>query len=391
MWSLVHIAVVGLLHRKVSLGLMILAVAVGVGFQIPNAANLDGYTRELLRMGVSRDNGHVLITPKGAPVLQGAGEVVRRLEALPFVRGVATRVARPGVIFGGKEQMGVRVVGVSRDREDRLGGLCRRVATGSCFQGRGRQVLLGRQVAEELKAVVGSRVELVLPHQKGGRITLVQREFVIAGLLRGGGGFQADYDVLVEIDVLSELLGLRDAVTHIAAYVDDPGNAPRYARRIATLVPAARVKPWQEVATFVARAIAANRSLATISMAMVVAAVMIPVLALLYIHVLQQRREIAVLAAVGFRRLDLFGIYLLKAALVGLVGVGLGLGIGLGLTAYFAAHPLFSYSGFVVRPVLTSRAILAPTLVLFGATLLAGLAPALQAARANPSLTLRRE
>ena len=35
--------------------------------------------------------------------------------------------------------------------------------------------------------------------------------------------------------------------------------------------------------------------------------------------------------------------------------------------------------------------ILVPTLVLFGATVLAGLAPALQAARANPSLTLRRE
>ena len=50
---------------------------------------------------------------------------------------------------------------------------------------------------------------------------------------------------------------------------------------------------------------------------MVVVAVMIPVLALLYIHVLAERRRIATIAALGFSRREIFLIHLFEALIVG--------------------------------------------------------------------------
>jgi ABC-type lipoprotein release transport system permease subunit len=145
------------------------------------------------------------------------------------------------------------------------------------------------------------------------------------------------------------------------------------------------------VSEFVANAIAGNRAISFISLAMVVLAVMIPVWSLLHILVLHERRPIAILGALGFERRAIFQIYLFKAALIGLVGVALGVGVGLVLCELFRAYPIFAHSGFVVRPELSLWGVLVPSAVLFGVTLLAGLIPAFLAARCNPSLELREE
>ena len=44
--------------------LLVAAVAAGVGFQIPNAANMAGYERELLREGISAGHGDVRVRPR---------------------------------------------------------------------------------------------------------------------------------------------------------------------------------------------------------------------------------------------------------------------------------------------------------------------------------------
>jgi ABC-type lipoprotein release transport system permease subunit len=92
----------------------------------------------------------------------------------------------------------------------------------------------------------------------------------------------------------------------------------------------------------------------------------------------------------GFRPREIFEIFVVKAVLVGIMGVLVGLLIAAGLLAYFNAHPIFNWDRFILRPVVTAHGVLWPALFVLGTTLLAGSYPAWRAARVDPSSTLRR-
>ena len=134
----------------------------------------------------------------------------------------------------------------------------------------------------------------------------------------------------------------------------------------------------------------ANRTVNAVSYAMVIAAITIPVWALFYIHVLGRRREIGVLAALGFARREIFVVFLLQALFVALVGLALGAALGYGLIAYFRAHPIFDWEALVVRPVASLRVLVIPCLAVLVTTILAGSFPAWRAARTDPARVLRR-
>jgi putative ABC transport system permease protein len=122
---------------------------------------------------------------------------------------------------------------------------------------------------------------------------------------------------------------------------------------------------------------------------MVVVAVSIPVWALLYVNVLQRRREVGLLSALGFGRGEIFVAFLLQALLVGLAGIAVGVGIGALFIRWFELHPLFESDSLVVRPAATFASYWEPALVVLGATLVAGVFPAWRASRVDPASVLR--
>ena len=119
-------------------------------------------------------------------------------------------------------------------------------------------------------------------------------------------------------------------------------------------------------------------------------AVGLPMAALLYIHSLHRRRQVALLAAIGIGRGEIFVSFLLQALFVGLTGIALGCPIGYALVRYFRAHPIFEMEQFVLRPVLAAGSFVLPALTVRGVTLLSGVYPAWRAARLDPAEILRR-
>lgn len=388
---LIFLAFKSLVSSRLALVLLVASVMAGVGFQIPNKANIDGYSAELLRTGVSRNLGHVVISPRGESTIKDVAALEKKLRGLSFVRGLTTRVLHPGVAFKGEEHRAVRVVGLVSKNEERLRRFCSEMKAGRCMEPDSLQAVAGAYLADKMGLKVGDRIRLVLPYQDLDEVKYARAKYTISGIKAGGGGFQADKDLFISLKTIVEQLGYHDEATQLSIFVDDPERAAGRAAALSRTVKQARVETWWKANAFVANAIEGNRTIASISMIMVILAVGIPVLALLYIHVLHERRQIAILSTMGFGRSALFTIYLLKAMFVGIVGVGLGIGLGVGLCAYFDHNPLFSHGGFVVRPDLTATAVAIPALVTFVVTVLAGIAPAVRASVSNPALELRED
>jgi len=387
--DLVFLAGRTLLFRRGSFAMLLAAVAGAVGLQIANGANLEGYAREMFRLGIENIFGHVVVSAPGAEPFADPEGPVARLRALDGVAAVAPRFSQPGVLFHRGRRHPVSALGVEPEAEDRATRFCGRLAAGACP--RAGEVVVGGRIAEKLALAVGDQVTLALPVEDLDDLRMVRSRFRVAGVLGPSGGFSlVEYAVYLRIEDLCAALDWKSAATAIQIHLADAALAPALAPRIQeALGPKLRVQTWNEVNGDVRAMIDGMATLNRISQVMVVLAVLIPTFALHWINVLRERRQIAALSAIGFSGRALFATYLLRASLVGLIGAAIGSAVGLLLCRWFLGHPLYEAYGFAVRPVLTADSVLVSVGLVFAVSVAGGLAPALRAARANPALALR--
>jgi ABC-type lipoprotein release transport system permease subunit len=370
-----------LLKARFTLILLVAAVAFGVGFQIPNAANLEGYSRELLNQGMKRALGHVTVTSRLQEWV-GTADVITKLEGLPCVKNVATRLIQGAVVLRKGGAMPVRLVGIDIAREKRATNLCARIARGACIVNEDSDVLVGWEAATLAHLEPGQRIEVAVATQDGQSIRKLSLKVV--GILHGGGAFQEDRDLIAARLAVLDPLEDVDQLTSILVFGSDAERAKEYRDEIQRIFPKLSVKSWSDGAGFVAQAISGNQTLSYVSQWMVTFAVLVPVLALSYIHVTSERRQIGALRAIGMTRIDILSIYLLKTVVIAMIGATIGAGLGYLVCLYFQHYPIFKSGGFIVVPDLSWKVVLSSMGTVALTTIIAGIWPAMRAALTSP-------
>ena len=377
-------------ENRLSLVLLLLAVAVGVGFQVPNRANLAGFRAEIMRQEVSSGLGHVRVRPRQGDRFRDVADLIPRIAAMPSVEAVEPILILPGAIKKGGQLVVVGITGVNPVARQRP---YERISGADLRPGDPHGVLLGERLARHLGAAVGDEVDI--------QVLLVNRPRLVledGGLgnytleVRGLVGFAALVSVFVDWGFLAAETG--EDRTASALLVRAKSDEAEVARRIATRIendfPSATAASWLDDSRYLRSVVGAVQAVESIAGGMSLFGVSIPVLALLYIDAIHRRRQVSLMSAIGFRGREIFYIFLAKALLVGIAGVVLGAALGWATVTYFRHHPIYDYERFVIHPAVSLGSWLWPVLTVLVTTVLAGSLPAWQAARVNPSDTLRR-
>ena len=387
---LVHLAWRGLVDRPLVSVLLAVAVAAAMGFQVANAANLAGYRDELLAQGITSGFGEVRLRPRRGGRLNHADTIASQVVERERIAAALPVLTLPGAVGRDGRFIGTAVSGLDQTAARRPF----RIVEGSVVApGDMDGVVLGTSLASQLGASVGDRVQLrlilgtgktVLDEEDVGRFTLTVR-----GLATGAFGVCGAQVALVDRGFLDAQLGGDAAADLILVYSDAPSGARALAARLSEALPDLSARAWMDDSAFLGGAVRSSETLATVSRAMVVLAVLVPLWALMHVQVLHRRREVGVLCALGFAEVEVFGLFLLQAVLIGVAGVVLGAALGAGLVAWFQVHPLFAMEGFVVRPALGLGILLWPGALVLATATAAGAFPAWRAARSDPAQALR--
>jgi ABC-type lipoprotein release transport system permease subunit len=389
---LFYLAFRTLVRSRISFVLLLAAVTAGLGLQIPNVANLDGYTEELHEKGIAQGSGHIIVSSHDSGAFADANTLATRIAKEPFVKSSAVRFVHVGFLSTGDKTASAIVAGIHESAENATIGFCGNVAEGKCITSTEKHhAVISAQLATQIGAKIGLKLKVAFTHFVRGELKVASEQFEIVGILGGNGGLRPDFELYVPIAAMQDLFKQAGHATEIRVFTTDDLRADEWAKQVAVIAPDNKVESWTQVNGFAKNAIESNKAITAISTTMVIIAVMIPVLALLYIHVLSERRRIATIAALGFSRREIFVMHLFEALIVGGLGTLLGTGVGYALCRYFMKHPIFSNAGFVVLPAMTANAFVVPALVLFATTLVAGILPAVIASRAEPAVELRRE
>lgn len=386
------------------------AVAVAFAVLIVLVGLVEGMARQMVANGTRLLLAHLQVHDAAYlpgrslhDTLGGAGgtdlpALLAAVERAPGVRVAAPRVLGFGLLSTGPRSAGAQLVGLDPGREARVTALL-----GALVEGRGlagaspRSVLLGKTLAEELDARVGTEVAVVTQAADG---TIGNELWTVAGILQTGLGALDRSLALVAIGDLQALMSLGPSRIHeIAARLDDPEGAEAAVaalERSGTLPPDARARSWRRLAPELVDYLALLRGSNWLTILIIGLFAAFGVLNTMLMAVFERTRELGLLASLGVRPWQVLGIVVAESACLAAVGLAAGLALGaLGMT-YLVRHGWdvtrwtegVTVAGVLFDPVMRAAwdwpgtARIAATLAVI--SVLAGLLPALRAARMKP-------
>ncbi|MBI1946224.1 MAG: ABC transporter permease [Deltaproteobacteria bacterium] len=253
--------------------------------------------------------------------------------------------------------------------------------------------VLGAELASGLKSKLGATLTLQAAGKEG---QLNALDLEVRGISRGAASFlESKRSVTVPLAYGQELLQMQGRATELALQLDDVRRVDEVKAALqARLGPGFEVSTWAEVMPFLRDATSRVQIILRGVSVVLFFLVVFSVVNTMLMNVYERVREIGTLLAIGWKRRTILALFVLEAAVLGLLGGAIGASLGLLLTrfTYEVGIPLTPPgAGFeqIIRPVPdVNIALLAFAAAALGAVL-AALGPAKRASDLNPVDALR--
>ena len=322
------------------------------------------------------------LKPKEEEKILGWRDLMAKLEENPEVLGVAPHLVSRGIVRYGTKEKPVNLIGIDPEREPKASIIERflKYKNLQTIQNRRDGVVLGTLVAKGLGIKeLGQKILLVAPN--GETLTLRVVDIFDSGITN-----LDDTRVYLNINILQTILGKDGQVNEIIIKLRDPKRAEKIAKTLSLTVDY-EVESWQKAyKNFLSIFKIQN----TITYMIVFAILLVSafgIFNIIMMTVLEKKKDVAILMAMGYSRTDILLIFLFQGVVVGMIGAVLGSIIGYGLQEYLESvkldvEGLIRTSGFVLYRSFSLYIYGAIFSILF--SVFASLYPSYKASKLNP-------
>src|SRR5580658_5400206 len=278
------------------------------------------------------------------------------------------------------------------DSPDDLAGVQQRVAAMP-------PIILGKDMADELGATVGSVVLVTSPQGELTPFGMVPKyiRFRVAGIFNSGF---FDYDsswAFIRLADAQQLFGLGDVISVIQFKIDDIYQAGDVAHALEQAAGQGFMTTnWMEQNKPLFRALRLERVVTFITIGLIVFVAALNILISLIMMVMEKTKDIAVLMSLGTKKAQIRRVFIAQGVLIGVIGTAIGLVIGYAISWAGGHYHFISLSAEVYSidyvpfaPRLGDGLIVA--LVSIGISFVATIYPSWSAARILPAEALRYE
>ena len=370
-------------HSRNQTILIVIGIAVLISVQVFVGALITSLQSNLIESTVGHAPQVTVLSARGNVTIANATALADRVQATPGVGSVAVSASGNAFLTDGTRDAPVLVRGVDFAAADAIYHLLGAVYQGAAPASDG-QVLVGKQLSQELGLAVGEGVTVVTA--SGGRANLT-----VSGLFDLGVASLNEGWVWTSLPAAQVIFGYGDAVTAIEATVPDVFQA----RSVAAAVTAALADPdvtvtnWMDQNAQLLSGLQAQSLSSNMIQAFILVSVVIAIASILSITVLQKSRQIGILKAMGITDRSASLVFLYEGMILGAAGAVLGLLLGAGLLSSFTTFAKGS-DGSPILSISLSAAFLAQSfLIAFASASLAGVLPARKSSRLSPIDVIR--
>jgi ABC-type lipoprotein release transport system permease subunit len=381
-----------------------LALAMGLALLLLMAAFVHGEMGSAIEATIRLQSGHLQVRAKSydesksslkwEDLIANPEGIASQIAALAPVESATPRLYASGIVAVRDESLGVRIVGIdpsSAANAPYRDGL----VAGDFLQADDREgLLIGEPLAEKLGLKVGDQVNLSANTSNGG---VDEQLFTVRGI------YSTQTNAFDSVTVFLPLAKAQ-AITQTENHASTIFVLLKDANQTAAVVAALKtsnyqVLTWTQMNEIILQTEDMANSYIFILYMIVLAITATVIVNTLVMAVFERTREIGILAAIGMKGRRILAMFLAESSLLAIGGIIMGLILGVLVVAYFSRHGFYvgnmGISGILIGNTIYTDLTLSDTVRLtilsFVITLLAGLYPAIMAARMEPIDALRAE
>jgi lipoprotein-releasing system permease protein len=344
-------AFIGIISAVAAVGVFVGVAALTVVLAVMNGFQNEVETR------ITGTNAHVVLLPSDDRPWLDFGRTLDRVRSSPGVLGAAPFIYTKALIQCGEAADGVVIKGVDLSQEREVTALARSLspplaAIPDTAEGGLPGIVLGRELADRLRARVGSTINLYSP-RNAARTALgfapKARSFRVVAYF-SSGLYEYDSSMgFLSLRAAQEFFELPGAVTGVEVRIADLYRAREAGRELSDAAPRERLRSnnWIDLNRNLFVWMRKEKMVMSIILGLIVAVAAVNIVSGLLMVVLEKKRDIGVLKTLGAPPAQVRRIFMMQGLWIGGAGTLLGLGVGLLLCFLQARYHLVRLPGDV--------------------------------------------
>jgi lipoprotein-releasing system permease protein len=317
-------------------------VAVGVMALIVVLAVMSGF-EDLLKHKIVGTNAHAVVLQLDSNRLNDYERVVERVRQAPHVIAVTPFVYSQVMLSSRTNAMGVVIRGIDPAREQLVTDLVKNIREGGLERlseevaraanveeevpSRSPGIVIGRELAKNLNTFLGDEMTVVSPIgtiTPAGMMPKYRRFEVVA--IFDSGMFEYDTSLaFISLPTAQRFFNLGDAVSGLQVKVDDVDRAPEVAQALRRELGFPYwTRDWTEMNRNLFAALRVEKVTMFVILVLIVLVAAFNIVSTLIMMVMERRRDIAILKAMGATKRAIMRIFVLQGLIIGMTGTAAG-------------------------------------------------------------------
>ena len=375
----------------------VIGIAMGVAAFIVALALSNGF-RDEMRNKILQGTAHInVLRSDGYPISEPTS-VATQIRKVQGVIG-ASATTYDGAVVRGSKSSGYAVLRGIEPGSAEAASLTEWLEAGSLFEKKPPsvepQAVVGADLANRVGLSVGDVFQIIPTGSAANSVNPQTRRLRVSGVFRSG---LFEYDstwIYLPLETVTVFTGENHSASIISVQVRDIDDVKRTSEEIKkTLGTGYNTIDWQQANQPLFTALAVEHRMGLLIIGLIIAIAALNITSMLILVVIERRRDIAILNALGAMRKAIMLIFIIVGAVVGAIGALSGIVIGLAACAIADRYKLVSlpadvYSISHVPLNVRFSEILFAGLIAFGLSVLATLYPARAASKLQSVETLR--
>ncbi len=233
---------------------------------------------------------------------------------------------------------GAMVIGIDPESENRVTQLKRWLKKGTYLQSGDDGVLLGQELAKYLNLDVGDTVVLI---GQGFHGVSAAGKYAVRGLLKFANPELNRQTVYMDLYNAQYLFSADNRLTAMVLMIKDPYHLDRAMKLLKNTIHSPySVMSWSQMNPEILQMIEGDRSGAVMMKGILYLLVGFGIFGTIIMMIMERRREMGVMVAIGMQKSKLAMILLYETVLIGIIGVLAGFAGSVPVIAYYYHHPI---------------------------------------------------
>jgi putative ABC transport system permease protein len=380
------------------------SVVVGVIAAILVDGLSNGMLKQMLFNQINSNVSHIQIHKKGfydnktvQNYIPDYKKAVQAVKNNPSVKYYSERVITFGLLSSASNSSGVYINGVNPGQERNVTDISNSIVEGSYLRGEGREIVIGKSLAEKLGVGIGDKVVAMSNTPDG---SVGSDVFRVKGIYET---FSSEFDrinIYIPIQKAQQMLDISDNIHEIAIITTDYERADNVKNEIISRLNGDyEVLSYSDLLPMLILQMDFYKETMLIFNLIIGLALIFGIINVMLMSVLERIREFGVLMSIGMKNSKLFLMIVTESFIIGLIGTAVGIGLGLliqiplsnvGLNLSMFAESLKSFGvGAIIYPETTMDNLVSLIIMIPLIAVIAAIYPALKAIKLEPVYAIR--